>query len=57
MTDSSNTNGDVMGEVTIDGIKFPAMVTEKSVNELKNYAVRDDDVWVTTYPKAGTELA
>ncbi len=45
--------GDVPLEVVFGGVTFPWMVSEKAVKELKDYDVRDDDVWVTTYPKAG----
>ena len=55
---SSNTldgiRGDLPPEVIRDGVKFHWMVSERVVQAVKDYDVRDDDVWVTTYPKAGT---
>ncbi len=56
MAESSSTNGEPLKEVIVRGFKFPPMVTEKSLNEMENYDVRDDDVWITTYPKAGTNI-
>ncbi|XP_072018878.1 sulfotransferase 1A1-like [Amphiura filiformis] len=46
--------GDLTPEVVHDGVKFFWMVSEEVVKALTDYDVRDDDVWVTTYPKAGT---
>ncbi|XP_072033479.1 amine sulfotransferase-like [Amphiura filiformis] len=33
------------------------MVSDRALKALKDYDVRDDDIWVTTYPKAGTHWA
>ena len=41
------------GHTSIDGIKLPWMVSQRALNALKEYEIRHDDVWVTTYPKAG----
>ncbi|XP_072025593.1 sulfotransferase 6B1-like [Amphiura filiformis] len=48
---------DLPSEVVHDGVPFPWMVSERVVKALKDYDVRDDDIWVTTYPKAGTHWA
>ena len=45
--------GNLPPEVIRDGVKFHWMVSERVVQAVKDYDVRDDDVWVTTYPKAG----
>ena len=45
--------GDIPAIVVRQGFKLPWMVSERSLEALKYYDVRDDDVWVTTYPKAG----
>ena len=46
--------GDLPPEVVHDGVVFSWLVSERAVQALKDYDVRDDDVWITTYPKAGT---
>lgn len=49
--------GDLPAEVVRQGFTLPWMVSDRSVEALKDYDIRDDDVWVTTYPKAGTHWA
>ena len=46
--------GDLASEVVRDGVVFPWMVSERAIQAVRDYDVRDDDVWITTYPKAGT---
>ena len=41
------------GQKTVDGVKLPWMVSKRALSALKDYEIRADDVWVTTYPKAG----
>ena len=53
MAGSRNTTDDFHPGVVIDRINFPWVVSERLVNELKNCDIREDDVWITTYPKAG----
>ncbi|XP_030827915.1 sulfotransferase family cytosolic 1B member 1 [Strongylocentrotus purpuratus] len=48
---------DVMGRFVHDGVTFPDIVMRESLDELKTLDVRPDDVWVCTYPKAGTHFA
>ena len=38
----------------IGGIMFAEYVTERSLNAIKNYEIRHDDMWICAYPKAGT---
>ncbi|XP_072050427.1 sulfotransferase 1B1-like [Amphiura filiformis] len=38
----------------IDGIMYPPYVTRETLERMKNYETREDDVWIVTYPKAGT---
>ena len=48
--------GDRAPEIVRDGVVFPWMVSEGAIQALRDYDVKDDDVWITTYPKAGTNL-
>ena len=48
--------GDLPPEVERDGIILPWMVSERALQAMIDYDVRDDDVWITTYPKAGTKI-
>ncbi|XP_038047381.1 sulfotransferase 1C2-like [Patiria miniata] len=43
-----------VGTHDIDGIIFPEFVTERSLRIVKDYEIRDDDVWISAFPKAGT---
>ncbi|XP_072025012.1 sulfotransferase 1A1-like [Amphiura filiformis] len=54
IADLANLRGDLPPEVVHEGVLFPWHVSERAVKALKDYDVRDDDIWVTTYPKAGT---
>ena len=45
--------GDQPTKVVRQGFTLPWMVSDRSVEAVKDYDIRDDDVWVTTYPKAG----
>ena len=47
--------GDLSPEVVHDGVLFPWVVSDRAVQAAKDYDVRDDDVWVTTFPKTGTD--
>ncbi|XP_071797733.1 sulfotransferase 1A1-like [Asterias amurensis] len=40
--------------VRLNGLNFPWMVTQESLDTLRAYDVWDDDVWVASYPKSGT---
>ena len=42
--------------VRLNGLNFPWMVTQESLDTLRAYDVWDDDVWVATYPKAGKQI-
>ncbi|XP_072018270.1 LOW QUALITY PROTEIN: amine sulfotransferase-like [Amphiura filiformis] len=54
MADLASLRGELPPEVVCEGVLFPWHVSERAVKALKDYDVRDDDIWVTTYPKAGT---
>ncbi|XP_041480804.1 sulfotransferase 1C4-like [Lytechinus variegatus] len=36
------------------GIMYPNVVLDSSIERLKSFQVRNDDIWILTYPKAGT---
>ncbi|XP_022081765.1 sulfotransferase 1A1-like [Acanthaster planci] len=42
------------GDVFLQGVWWTDLVTEQALNAVKNFDVRDDDVWIATWPKAGT---
>ncbi|XP_033641009.1 sulfotransferase family cytosolic 1B member 1-like [Asterias rubens] len=40
--------------VEIEGVSWPPLVSKESLKAIKNFDVRNDDVWIASYPKAGT---
>ena len=38
----------------VNGVLVPSFVTQEQFDKLKDFPVRADDIWVVTYPKAGT---
>ncbi|XP_041481743.1 sulfotransferase 1C4-like [Lytechinus variegatus] len=42
------------GQHEYKGIVFPNIVLDSSIERLKSFQVRDDDIWIVTFPKAGT---
>ena len=38
----------------LDGLVVPKFVKQETLDKLKGLRLRDDDVWIVTYPKAGT---
>ncbi|RWR99820.1 Sulfotransferase 1C2-like protein, partial [Leptotrombidium deliense] len=38
----------------IDGFNFPPMFEEESLKSARSYKAKDDDLFVSTYPKCGT---
>ncbi len=54
--DYSIVRGDLPPEVIHQDITFPWMVSERALKALKDYDVREDDLWVTAYPKSGILL-
>ena len=38
----------------VDGLVLPKFVKQEDLDKLKGLSLRDDDVWIVTYPKAGT---
>ncbi|XP_022106811.1 sulfotransferase 1C2-like [Acanthaster planci] len=43
-----------VGTHDINGIMYPEYVTEHSLNLVRDFEVREDDVWIVAFPKAGT---
>ncbi|XP_006819047.1 sulfotransferase 6B1-like [Saccoglossus kowalevskii] len=41
-------------EPEIDGILYPKFMQEKVLRRIKDIEVREDDVWLLSYPKTGT---
>ncbi|XP_078000252.1 sulfotransferase 1E1-like isoform X2 [Glandiceps talaboti] len=39
---------------TYDGVSFPWMVAKSSLEALKTFEVRPDDIWIVSFPKSGT---
>ena len=48
---------DALNIVRLNGVNWPWMVTQESLDTLRSYDVWEDDVWVTTYPKAGKKVS
>ena len=40
--------------VYVQGVWWPYFVNDTTLNAIKTFDVRDDDVWIATWPKAGT---
>ena len=38
----------------VSGVFVPPFVTQERLDKLRNFSLRCDDIWVVTYPKAGT---
>ncbi|XP_033118151.1 sulfotransferase 1C4-like isoform X2 [Anneissia japonica] len=38
----------------VDGVRHPWVTTDEILEAMKTFEVRTDDIWVITYPKAGT---
>ena len=38
----------------LDGLALPNFVLKETLDKLKDLRLRDDDVWIVSYPKAGT---
>ncbi|XP_071488933.1 sulfotransferase 1A1-like [Diadema antillarum] len=53
MTEASNL-AYIRGQHVYDGICYANAVLDSSIEALQTFEVRPDDVWVVTYPKAGT---
>ncbi|XP_072182183.1 sulfotransferase 1A1-like [Diadema setosum] len=53
MTEASNL-AYIRGQHEYDGICYSNIVLDSSIEALKSFDVSPDDVWVVTYPKAGT---
>ena len=42
------------GEHIVNGVLVPPIITQEQLDRLKGFPLRSDDIWVVTYPKAGT---
>ena len=38
----------------LNGLVVPKFIKQEVLDKLKDLSLRDDDVWIVTYPKAGT---
>ena len=38
----------------LDGLIVPKFILQENVSKMKQIKLRDDDIWVVSYPKAGT---
>ncbi|XP_019632275.1 PREDICTED: sulfotransferase 1C4-like [Branchiostoma belcheri] len=43
-----------MQEHEYQGIRFPGEISKETLDVIPDYPVRDDDIFIVTYPKAGT---
>ena len=41
-------------EHILNGVLMPPFVTQEQLDRLKHFQLRADDIWIVTYPKAGT---
>ncbi|XP_070538809.1 sulfotransferase 6B1-like isoform X2 [Ptychodera flava] len=41
-------------ESILDGIRYPSFVKGANVRRIPQLEIRDDDIWLVTYPKTGT---
>ncbi|XP_022098282.1 uncharacterized protein LOC110983374 [Acanthaster planci] len=44
----------MMGNHVVDGVKLPFQAVKSNLEALQTFEVRDDDVFVVTYPRSGT---
>ena len=51
--DMEKSTGSAQYLIDYDGIMWPTMVTRESLNAIKDFEMWEDDVWISTYPKAG----
>lgn len=38
----------------VDGLMYPPYIDQKTVEELRDFALKDDDLFIVTYAKSGT---
>ncbi|XP_072172948.1 sulfotransferase 1B1-like [Diadema setosum] len=55
--DSDWVDHSVSGSVYYEEVKFSALVIPSSIERLKTFDVREDDIWINTYSKSGTHWA
>ncbi|XP_071496417.1 sulfotransferase 1B1-like [Diadema antillarum] len=51
---SSESPPEAMFQYCHDGIWYPTVVVKSSIEALRSFEVRPDDVWIITFPKSGT---
>ncbi|XP_071493716.1 sulfotransferase 1C4-like [Diadema antillarum] len=54
MADESRSKPGIVFEHCYEGIWYPNVVLDSSIEAIRSFEVRSDDVWVLTFPKSGT---
>ncbi|XP_070538807.1 sulfotransferase 6B1-like [Ptychodera flava] len=51
---ASTGNGEDSKEPTVDGIRYPSFMKEANMRRIPQLEIREDDIWLVSYPKTGT---